>query len=186
MHGTTPSIHQNGDFWGIPKIWGFFGGKSPKLPKIFAIPVLKISPIPFWGFSEIKPWKSQKGFWGFIGVRDNLNFWGFLDFYPPKKTQFQGFPKNPHSGEYLVLSHASKYCKEPGVCSLSLVTPSWLVCRELPINHYSSLEYFIKASVLVPSTNRFLWVCPQTTLIFPIPENPRFMGMGTGIQMLKY
>ena len=42
-------------FSGNPRNLRFFGEKSPKLPKLCAIPVPKISPIPFLGFSGIKP-----------------------------------------------------------------------------------------------------------------------------------
>ena len=54
----------------IPKLWGFFGDQTPKIPKIeiipasipniYIIPVPKISPKCFWGFSGKKPQKSPK------------------------------------------------------------------------------------------------------------------------------
>jgi len=60
MHVIILIIHQNGDFWGIPKNWVFFQGKPQYIPKLEPIPIPKVSPIIFWGFSGIKPQKTPK------------------------------------------------------------------------------------------------------------------------------
>ena len=47
-------------FSGIPQNLSFFGEKNSKIPKVKLIPVPKISPKIFWGFSGIKPQKNSK------------------------------------------------------------------------------------------------------------------------------
>ena len=43
-----------------PHSLGFYGDKTPKIPKIYIIPVPEISPKFFWGFSGMKPQKTPK------------------------------------------------------------------------------------------------------------------------------